>query len=104
MRLENKVAVVTGAGSGIGKEIARLFVREGAKVMIADHNQERADEVAKELGTGRAIGIAVDVTDEAQVEGCFAKPISARRSRFTRAMCAVPFLLSTRGPAGRHRR
>ena len=76
MRLENKVAVVTGAGSGIGKEIARLFVREGAKVVIADHNQERADEVAKELGAGRAIGIAVDVTDEAQVEACFAKTVA----------------------------
>ena len=76
MRLENKVAVVTGAGSGIGKEIARLFVREGAKVVIADHNQERADEVAKELGTERAIGIAVDVTDEAQVEACFAKTVA----------------------------
>ena len=76
MRLENKVAVVTGAGSGIGKEIARLFVREGARVVIADHNQERADEVAKELGAGRAIGIAVDVTDEAQVEACFAKTVA----------------------------
>ena len=76
MRLKNKVAVVTGAGSGIGKEIARLFVREGAKVVIADHNQERADEVANELGTERAIGIAVDVTDEAQVEACFAKTVA----------------------------
>src|SRR4029453_1339187 len=76
MRLKNKVAVVTGAGSGIGKEIAALFVREGAKVVIADHNQERADEVAKELGPERAIGIAVDVTDEAQVEACFAKTVA----------------------------
>ena len=50
MRLENKVAVVTGAASEIGKEIAALFVREGARVVIADHNQEGADEVAKELG------------------------------------------------------
>jgi 3-hydroxybutyrate dehydrogenase len=76
MRLENKVAVITGAGSGIGKEIAALFVREGARVVVADHNQERADEVAKELGTGRAIGIAVDVTDEAQVEACFARTVA----------------------------
>jgi 3-hydroxybutyrate dehydrogenase len=76
MRLENKVAVVTGAASGIGKEIVRLFAREGAKVVIADHNQQRADEVAKELGTERAIGIAVDVADEAQVDACFAKTVA----------------------------
>ena len=50
MRLENKVAVVTGAASGIGKEIARLFAREGAKVVIADHNARGADETARELG------------------------------------------------------
>jgi len=76
MRLENKVAVVTGAGSGIGKEIARLFAGEGAKVVIADHNQAHADEVAQELGSERAIGIAVDVADEAQVEACFAKTVA----------------------------
>ena len=76
MRLENKVAVVTGAGSGIGKEIARLFAGEGAKVVIADHNQAHADEVARELGSERAIGIAVDVADEAQVEACFAKTVA----------------------------
>jgi 3-hydroxybutyrate dehydrogenase len=76
MRLENKVAVVTGAANGIGKEIARLFVREGAKVVIADHNQEHADAVANELGTQRAIGIAVDVSDEAQVDKCFARTVA----------------------------
>jgi 3-hydroxybutyrate dehydrogenase len=76
MRLENKVAVVTGAGSGIGKEIARLFAGEGAKVVIADHNQAHADEVAQELGGERAVGIAVDVADEAQVEACFAKTVA----------------------------
>ncbi len=76
MRLENKVAVVTGAASGIGKEIARLFAREGAKVVIADHNQQRADDVASELGAERAIGIGVDVSDEAQVEACFSKAVA----------------------------
>lgn len=68
MRLENKVAVITGAASGIGKEIARTFVREGGKVVIADLNQEGADAAAAELGGhGHAIGVAMDVTDEAQV-------------------------------------
>jgi 3-hydroxybutyrate dehydrogenase len=68
---------VTGAGSGIGKEIATLFAREGAKVVIADHNQERADAVASELGSQRAIGISVDVSDEAQVDKCFARTVAA---------------------------
>ncbi len=70
MRLDNKVAVVTGAASGIGKEIARVFAREGARVVIADLNQAGADAVAAELGGGqkRAIGVAMDVTTEAQVE------------------------------------
>jgi 3-hydroxybutyrate dehydrogenase len=69
MLLENKVAIVTGAASGIGKEIAALFAREGAKVVIADLNQKGADAVADELGGAkRAIGFAVDVTNEAQTE------------------------------------
>jgi 3-hydroxybutyrate dehydrogenase len=70
MRLANKVAVVTGAASGIGKEIARAFVREGARVVIADLHQAGADSVAAELSNGRerAIGTAMDVTSEAQVE------------------------------------
>jgi 3-hydroxybutyrate dehydrogenase len=76
MLLENKVAVVTGAAGGIGKEIARLFACEGARVAIADHDQQRADDVAAELGTGRAVGIGVDVADEAQVEACFARTVA----------------------------
>ena len=76
MQLENKVAVVTGAASGIGKEIARLFAHEGAKVVIADHDQARANAVASELGRECAIGIAVDVSDEAQVEKCFARTVA----------------------------
>ena len=76
MRLDGKIALVTGAASGIGKEIAVTYVREGAKVAIADLNQEAADTTAKELtaqGPGSAIGIAMDVTDEGQVDAGFAK-------------------------------
>jgi NAD(P)-dependent dehydrogenase (short-subunit alcohol dehydrogenase family) len=53
MLLENKVAIVTGAASGIGKDIAILFAREGARVVIADLNQKGADAVAAELGGAR---------------------------------------------------
>jgi 3-hydroxybutyrate dehydrogenase len=78
MRLENKVAIVTGAASGIGKQIATLFAQEGARIAIADLNQKGADAVADELGgTKRAIGIAVDVTNEAQVDACVAKTVDA---------------------------
>lgn len=69
MRLQGKVAIVTGAASGIGKAIAASYVREGAKVAIADLNQAAADATAAELGgPDRAIGIAMDVTNEAQVD------------------------------------
>jgi 3-hydroxybutyrate dehydrogenase len=79
MRLKDKVAVITGAASGIGKEIAATFAREGAIVAIADLNQQGADAVAVELGgkERRALGIAMDVTDERQVEAGIAKAIEA---------------------------
>ena len=69
MSLEDKVAIVTGAGSGIGREIARSFARAGAKVVIADLNSAAARAVAGELdGSGRrAMAVAMDVTDEAAV-------------------------------------
>ena len=78
MRLQNKVAVITGAASGIGKEIATLFVQEGAKVVIADLNQAGADATAKELGgPSKAMGVAMDVTNEDQVEAGMAKAIKS---------------------------
>jgi 3-hydroxybutyrate dehydrogenase len=80
MRLKDKVAVITGAASGIGKEIARTYAREGAKVVIADLDQKGADATAAELGgAGRALGVAMDVTNEAQVEAGMAKAISTFR-------------------------
>ncbi|MCC7037371.1 MAG: 3-hydroxybutyrate dehydrogenase [Alphaproteobacteria bacterium] len=70
MRLQDKTAVVTGAASGLGLEIARAYLREGAKVALADLNGAAADAAAKQLDpTGkRAIGIAMDVTSEEQVD------------------------------------
>ena len=77
MRLKDKVAIVTGAASGIGKEIAKVFVAEGAKVVIADLNLAGAEAAAAELGgKDRAIGLAMDVTNEAQVDAATAQAIA----------------------------
>jgi len=69
-RLEGKVAYITGAASGIGKEIALHFAREGAKIVVADLNKQAADAAAAEIekAGSKAIGVAVDVVDEAQVD------------------------------------
>ena len=76
MRLKDKVAIVTGAASGIGKEIAKTFVREGARVVIADLNQKAADATAAELGgAGKALGVAMDVTNEQQVDAGVARTV-----------------------------
>ena len=76
MRLKDKVAIVTGAASGIGKEIAKAFVHEGARVVIADLNQKAADAAAAELGdTRKALGVVMDVTDEQQVEAGVARTV-----------------------------
>lgn len=78
MHLKDRVAIVTGAASGIGKEIADVFAREGAKVVIADLDQEKADLVANAIKAngGEAIGVAMDVSNEEQVETGIAKVIA----------------------------
>ncbi|WP_448582198.1 3-hydroxybutyrate dehydrogenase [Thermaurantiacus sp.] len=70
MRLKNRVALVTGAASGIGRAIAGAFHREGAKVAIADLDSGRANAVAQALdASGKtAMAVAMDVADEAAVE------------------------------------
>ncbi len=78
-RLEGKVAFITGSASGIGKEIALEFAREGAKIVIADLNRQGAEDTAAviEKSGSRAIGIAVDVTDEEQVEAAVRTAVKA---------------------------
>jgi 3-hydroxybutyrate dehydrogenase len=75
MNMQDKVAVVTGAASGIGKEIAKTYFDHGAKVAIADLNLEAAQAVAREFDpTGeRALAVAMDVTNEEQVDAGIAQ-------------------------------
>lgn len=70
MKLKNKTAVVTGAGSGIGKEIALLYAKEGANIAIADINIEQATETSEEIRKkgGKAMAITMDVTNESEVD------------------------------------
>jgi 3-hydroxybutyrate dehydrogenase len=78
-RLQGKVAVITGAASGIGKDIALTFAREGAKVVIADLDRGGAEATARDIDPSgkRALGVAMDVTSEDQVEAGIAQVIEA---------------------------
>ena len=79
MKLKDKVCVVTGAASGIGKEIALIYAREGGKIVIADLNLEAAQVTADEIKAagGQAMGVAMNVTDEAQVNAGIAAVVDA---------------------------
>ena len=79
MQLQGKTALVTGAASGIGKEIARIYAREGAKVAIADLNKGAADATAAEISKagGKAIGVAMDVVNEEAVNAGVAATVAA---------------------------
>src|SRR5207237_10791474 len=70
MRLQGKVAIITGAGQGLGRAYALRFVSEGAKVAIAEINDANAEQVAKEIeaGGGEAIALHVDVSDETSTQ------------------------------------
>jgi len=71
-RLDGKVAVITGAGGGMGREAAILFTEEGARVCAADVNGQAAEETAS-LAPGEAVPVEVDVADEEQVAAMYAQ-------------------------------
>ncbi len=79
MKLRDKVCIVTGAASGIGKAIAVAYAREGGKVAIADMNEAAARAVSDEIGAagGTAMAVAMDVTSEAQVDAGVAAVVAA---------------------------
>lgn len=79
MRLEGKVAVITGAASGMGRAMAELFVAEGAKVVAADWNAEALDGAVAEVGAngGAITGIQGNVADQAQAEAIIDKAIES---------------------------
>jgi 3-hydroxybutyrate dehydrogenase len=91
MQLQGKSAIVTGAASGIGKEIALTYVREGARVAIADLDKKAADATAAEInaGGGKAIGVAMDVANE--------DAVNAGVAAVVRAFDGVDILVSNAG-------
>ena len=79
MKLQDKVCIVTGAASGIGREIALTYAREGGKVVIADLNKDAAQGAADEIikAGGTALAVAMDVTSEDQVNAAVAEVVAA---------------------------
>jgi NAD(P)-dependent dehydrogenase (short-subunit alcohol dehydrogenase family) len=78
MRLSGKVAVITGAGSGLGRVSSRLFAQEGARVVITDISESRAQETLELVRAdgGEAIALKADVTDESEVEAAVEAAVS----------------------------
>jgi NAD(P)-dependent dehydrogenase (short-subunit alcohol dehydrogenase family) len=75
MRLKDKVAIITGGGTGIGKAISQAFVKEGAVIVIAARNLSRLEQVAREISSkgGKAKVIQADISDYEQVKGMVAQ-------------------------------
>lgn len=79
MKLENKVALITGGGGGIGRATAQIFADEGARVVLADIRLDHAEEAAQAITSagGEALAIEVDVTQKPTVDAMFAQAVAA---------------------------
>ena len=76
-RMEGKVAIITGAGSGIGKAAAIMFAREAAKVVVTEKNREAGEEVAKLINEGgQVLFIETDVSEGPSVQNCIAQTVA----------------------------
>ena len=75
MTINDKVAIITGAARGIGKAIAERYIKEGAKVVIADLNETGAKAVASELGPN-ALGVKLDITQQASIDATVAATVA----------------------------
>lgn len=93
MRLANKVAIVTGGGSGIGKAIVQRFFTEGARVIVADRDINSATALAKELGRD-ALGVPCDVTDQASIDNLVKAAVETAGSIDILVNCAAIYALT----------
>ncbi|KAJ6851804.1 putative short-chain dehydrogenase reductase 5 [Iris pallida] len=94
LRLEGKVAIVTGAASGIGEAAARLFAANGATVVVADIQDRLGHEVVASIGPDKSIYVHCDVTDEEQVKAAVDHAVGLRPPRHhvqQRGRTGLPF-------------
>jgi 2-keto-3-deoxy-L-fuconate dehydrogenase len=79
MKLKDKAVLITGAGSGLGREMALVFTREGAKIGVNDLRPEAAQNVVTEIerAGGRAVRLVADVSDSAEVKKIFGEFVAA---------------------------
>jgi NAD(P)-dependent dehydrogenase (short-subunit alcohol dehydrogenase family) len=74
---DNRVVLITGAGSGIGRAMAVAFAKAGARVVVCDVHQASAEQTANDIGGDRALAVAADISDEASVQALTDQAIEA---------------------------